>query len=59
MMAITDTEEKGQLDFTVMKNEYPSPLLELWKYIQSLFSEEKEVSFRVQYPNSTEMSLDF
>lgn len=29
MMAITDTEEKGQLDFTVMKNEYPSPLLEL------------------------------
>lgn len=29
MMAITDTEEEGQLDFTIMKNEHPSPLLEL------------------------------
>lgn len=59
MMAITDTEEEGQLDFTIMKNEHPSPLLELWKYIQSLFSEEKDVSFRVHYSNSTQMSLGF
>lgn len=57
LMAITDTEEKGQLDFTLMKNEHPSLLLEFWKYIQSLFSEEKEVSFTVQYPNSPQISL--